>query len=199
MRDARPCRDATATRGGDKQQPGAPPLSFPRAARSCLPLPLGGEGRVRGDAGATSSLWVRPRFSFDSACAPLRAVPSPLSSILSPGGGEESGKRGARPAPPVGERRRKEGALAPAASPRPLAGERRRLRQLARPAGAQHRRKRRGSLPPRGGRATSKGLARDWQRRGGLSAAWRPSRLGPLPLGEEVAPQARVRGAVGRR
>ena len=92
MRDARPCRDATATRGGDKQQPGAPPLSFPRAVRSCRPLPLGGEGRVRGAAGATSSLWVRPPSSFDSACAER----PPLSLILSPGGGEESGKGDAR-------------------------------------------------------------------------------------------------------
>ena len=125
MRDASPCRDATATRGGDKQEPDAPPLSFPhgvrrRAAllvleaasqvavdrgcnserslrseestrsdlpaasaqagqrerntrmpggRSSFPLPLGGEGRVRGAAGATSSLWVRPPSAFDCACA----------------------------------------------------------------------------------------------------------------------------------
>ena len=31
MRDARPCRHAVAARGGDKQEPDAPLLSFPRA------------------------------------------------------------------------------------------------------------------------------------------------------------------------
>ena len=149
MRDARPCRDATATRGGDKQEPDAPPLSFPhgvrrRAAllvleaasqvavdrgcnserslrseestrsdlpaasaqagqrerntrmpggRSSFPLPLGGEGRVRGgrwrhlEPLGASPLCLRLR---------LRGA-SPLSLILSPGGGEESGKGGACP------------------------------------------------------------------------------------------------------
>ena len=43
----------------------------PRGARSCFPLPLGGEGRVRGAAGATSSLWVRP---------PLPSTPLALRS-----------------------------------------------------------------------------------------------------------------------
>ena len=78
MRDARPCRHAMATRGGDKQQPDAPLPSFPRGARSSFPLPLGGEGRVRGAAGATSSLWVRPRSSFDSACAARPPLLDPL-------------------------------------------------------------------------------------------------------------------------
>ena len=59
------------------------------------PSPLGGERRVRGAAGATSSLWVRPPSPFDSACA----VRPPLSLILSPGGGEESGKGDAPPRP----------------------------------------------------------------------------------------------------
>ena len=58
--------------------------SFPRDASSSFPLPLGGEGRERGAAGATSSLWVCPPSRFDSACAPR--PPSPRSS------------------PPVGER-----------------------------------------------------------------------------------------------
>ena len=93
MRDARPRRHAMATRGGDKQEPDAPLPSFPHGAdRSCLPLALGGEGRVKGAAGATSSLWVRPPSPFDSACA----VRPPLSLILSPGWGEESGKGDAR-------------------------------------------------------------------------------------------------------
>ena len=88
MRDARPCRHAMATRGGDKQQPGAPPLSFPRGARCSFPLPLGGEGRVRGDRWrhleplGAPPLFLRLR---------LRGA-SPLSLILSPVGGEESGK-----------------------------------------------------------------------------------------------------------
>ena len=61
-----------------------------RAARSCLPLPLGGEGRVRGAAGATSSLWVRPPSSFDSACA---VRPPPLLDPL-PRRGRGIRKRG---------------------------------------------------------------------------------------------------------
>ena len=63
-----------------------------RDARSSFPLPLGGEGRVRGAAGATSSLWVRPPLSLRLR---LRGA-SPLSLILSPVGGEESGKGDAR-------------------------------------------------------------------------------------------------------
>ena len=48
---------------------------------------------MRGAAGATSSLWVRPPSACDSACAER----PPLSLILSPGGGEESGKGGPCP------------------------------------------------------------------------------------------------------
>ena len=54
------------------------PLSFLRGARSSFPLPLGGEGRVRGAAGATSSLWVRPPSAFDSACAVRPPLLDPL-------------------------------------------------------------------------------------------------------------------------
>ena len=82
MRDACPCGDATAWHTRRTSGPLA------RGARSSFPLPLGGEGRVRGAAGATSSLWVRPPSAFDSACA----VRPPLTLFLSPGGGEESGR-----------------------------------------------------------------------------------------------------------
>ncbi len=36
MRDACPCGEAMATRGGDKQEPNAPPLSFPRVVPPLL-------------------------------------------------------------------------------------------------------------------------------------------------------------------
>ena len=49
-----------------------------RGARSSFPLPLGGEGRVRGAAGATSSLWVRPPSPFDSACTVRPPLLDPL-------------------------------------------------------------------------------------------------------------------------
>ena len=43
MRDARPCRHAMATRGGDKQEPDAPLLSFPRALLVLVSLSPWGE------------------------------------------------------------------------------------------------------------------------------------------------------------
>ncbi len=64
MRDARPCRHAMATRGGDKQEPDAPPLSFPRAARPPLldPLPRQGRGiRKRGCATRLPAAMQWPR------------------------------------------------------------------------------------------------------------------------------------------
>ncbi len=88
-----------------------------RAARSCLPLPLGGEGRVRGAAGATPCLWVRPplflRLRLRGASPPLPSTPLAL----------RSGRR-LDPLPRWGRGIRKRGCATrlPAAMQRPRAG-----------------------------------------------------------------------------
>ncbi len=72
LRAASPLSSILSPGGGEESgKGGGRPTAVisARAARSCLPLPLGGEGRVRGAAGATSSPWIRPPSPFDSACA----------------------------------------------------------------------------------------------------------------------------------
>ena len=117
-----------ATRGGDKQQPGAPPLSFRRAVRaasvilagggrSSFPLPLGGEGRVRGgrwrhlEPLGASPLSLRLRLR--GASPPLPSTPLAL----------RSGRR-LDPLPRWGRGIRKRGCATrlPAAMQRPRAG-----------------------------------------------------------------------------
>ena len=64
MRDARPCRDATATRGGDKQQPGAPLPSLPRGAdRRAALLVLEAASQVTVDRGCHSERSLRSEES----------------------------------------------------------------------------------------------------------------------------------------
>ena len=67
MRDASPCRYAMATRGGDKQQPDAPLLSFPRAAdRRAALLVLEAASQVTVDRGCHSERSLRSEESTRS-------------------------------------------------------------------------------------------------------------------------------------
>jgi hypothetical protein len=67
MRDARPCRHAMATRGGDKQEPDAPLLSFPRGAdRRAALLVLEAASQVTVDRGCHSERSLRSEESTRS-------------------------------------------------------------------------------------------------------------------------------------